>query len=720
MSIPDILQWLADSNKTGTLKVTCQSEQKKIFLKDGMIVSASSTLDKDRFGVLIVKEGYVTQEQLLNLLEEGKAKNKLLGALCVEKNIITESEVKTMLQKQTERIIESLFHRKEGEFVFDENELPDQEVVPISILMHQLFFDSAAKRNEWLRIHNLLGRLDTVLKPASAPPKPVSTLSEFEQSILTMCNGTNPVTDICARIDRSDFEICSTLAHLLEDKWLHKSTEAIPPENVILQEKLWQASILLEQKRYLQATQILESEKANFPGRAEIDTLLKKSYMLLKQDITKLFPSEDIKPNLMPDFDAKLLQKLHFKSQEWFVYSQINGQTSMKNLYRISGLGKEATQRIVYMLIKIGAVGIKQPGRSFRQTRTPTPKLQLKDIIGARGEADSREKTGEYMIPDRYLRKSASAENNRKDSEKTPPDLKELSRIYSKYLKMNNYQILGISRQASPAKIRDAFVSLSKRYHPDMHTVKLPKPVQDRLEELFSIVNHAYSVLSNPISRKRYDEEVWANERLSEKNLDDLSVLIQTPKPMPVVSIKEDLLKKPNSPKKPETKKADEQTQEIPIVSRMDWSGKSAESKPGKTAQPQARWESLLEEGTKLLKENKLTQAIQSFDSAIKYNAKNPLLYYRLSVAQYKQGKPGLEKAEENVKRALVLDRENPTYFCHLARIQYGKGNLSEAERYTKTALAWDPTNVEAKKLLTEFREASSSWLGKLKFKKKK
>ena len=35
MSLPSILQWIADSKKSGTLIVSFQTEEKKIFIKDG-------------------------------------------------------------------------------------------------------------------------------------------------------------------------------------------------------------------------------------------------------------------------------------------------------------------------------------------------------------------------------------------------------------------------------------------------------------------------------------------------------------------------------------------------------------------------------------------------------------------------------------------------------------------------------------------------------------
>jgi tetratricopeptide (TPR) repeat protein len=722
MPIPDILQWIADSNKTGTLKVTYKSETKKIFFRDGVIVSAASNLDKDRFGVLIVKEGFVAQEELLKLLEEGKQKGKMLGKLCVEKGIITEKEVKEMLQMQAEKIIESLFHREEGDFVLDENEKPNEEVVPISIVMHQLFFDSASKRLEWRRIHNVLGRMNTVLKPAPHPPRSLSSLSEFEQSIITICNGKNTLLDICAKVDRKDFDICITLAKLVEQKWLLSTEKPGEDTDKNLQDKLWQASILIEQKRYLQATQLLESERVNFPDQPDIDQLLKKSHTLLKTDIDVTFPSDDIKPHLVPEFNPKNLQSLNFSSREWFVYSQINGITSMKNLYRISGLGKEATRRIVYMLMKSGAVEVKTIGTSKKSSETGQYNISYgKKTSNADPDQSDHEKTGEYSIPDKYLRKpSGNLNADQAETEDRIPDRKELDQIYSKYLKLNNYQILKVSRNASQGKIRDAFVSLSKKYHPDMHTGTLQKPIQDRLEELFSLVNHAYSTLSNPISRKRYDEEIWANERFGEKDLDDLAAMIQTSKEMPVIKVDNNESPPKSRPVKTKVKK---EKPEKTVKSPPRESAKKKETpKPEIKEEPKkmSKWETFFEEGLTRLKEKKWVPAVQAFENALKYNAKNSELYYRLSIAHYKKGTPDIVKAEENIKKALILDPENSSYFCQLSRIEKKKGNDQEAERYAKTALAWDSYNNEAKKLLATYRESSRTWFNKLKFGKKK
>jgi molecular chaperone DnaJ len=60
------------------------------------------------------------------------------------------------------------------------------------------------------------------------------------------------------------------------------------------------------------------------------------------------------------------------------------------------------------------------------------------------------------------------------------------------------YEVLGISRQASPEEIKSAFRKLARQYHPDVN--KEPD-AEDRFKEL----NEAYGVLSDPEKRARYD-----------------------------------------------------------------------------------------------------------------------------------------------------------------------------------------------------------------------
>jgi len=62
-----------------------------------------------------------------------------------------------------------------------------------------------------------------------------------------------------------------------------------------------------------------------------------------------------------------------------------------------------------------------------------------------------------------------------------------------------HYDTLGVEQTCSAQEIRDAFVKLSKQYHPD----KIPD--QPHLHNQFLHVREAYNVLSKSASRSSYD-----------------------------------------------------------------------------------------------------------------------------------------------------------------------------------------------------------------------
>ncbi|MER7673638.1 DnaJ C-terminal domain-containing protein [Kitasatospora sp. NPDC096128] len=60
------------------------------------------------------------------------------------------------------------------------------------------------------------------------------------------------------------------------------------------------------------------------------------------------------------------------------------------------------------------------------------------------------------------------------------------------------YEVLGVPRTADAADIQQAFRTLARRYHPDVNR-------DPAAEERFKQINEAYSVLSDPDTRSRYD-----------------------------------------------------------------------------------------------------------------------------------------------------------------------------------------------------------------------
>ena len=66
------------------------------------------------------------------------------------------------------------------------------------------------------------------------------------------------------------------------------------------------------------------------------------------------------------------------------------------------------------------------------------------------------------------------------------------------------YKILGIERSASSDDIKRAYRKLALKHHPDRHSQAEPE-IREEEEKKFKEVSSAYTVLSDPRKKSRYD-----------------------------------------------------------------------------------------------------------------------------------------------------------------------------------------------------------------------
>lgn len=62
------------------------------------------------------------------------------------------------------------------------------------------------------------------------------------------------------------------------------------------------------------------------------------------------------------------------------------------------------------------------------------------------------------------------------------------------------YEILGVSKTATPEEIKKAYRKLARKYHPDLN------PDDEQAEARFKEINEAHEVLSDPEKRQKYDQ----------------------------------------------------------------------------------------------------------------------------------------------------------------------------------------------------------------------
>ena len=77
---------------------------------------------------------------------------------------------------------------------------------------------------------------------------------------------------------------------------------------------------------------------------------------------------------------------------------------------------------------------------------------------------------------------------------------------------LNYYQILGVSQNATSSEIKTAFKKLAIQHHPDKN------PNKENAKLLFENILIAYSTLSNPSKKRRYDHLHFNNAQILKMN----------------------------------------------------------------------------------------------------------------------------------------------------------------------------------------------------------
>src|SRR3954469_12975046 len=64
MQLEELLQWLSQSKKSGTLEIVHGKVEKKIFFKDGLILSSASNKPEEYLGHFLMSHGLINEGQL--------------------------------------------------------------------------------------------------------------------------------------------------------------------------------------------------------------------------------------------------------------------------------------------------------------------------------------------------------------------------------------------------------------------------------------------------------------------------------------------------------------------------------------------------------------------------------------------------------------------------------------------------------------------------------
>jgi len=204
-----LLQLLSNDQKTGVLLVTDGPNEARIFMKDGVIVYASSPRKEHRLGRLLVAEGVLAEESLNRCLELAKNRNQKLGKTLLQEGYISLETLKRVLHHQVKEVLCSLFLWKKGRFKFEETSISVDGKLVTKMNTLEIVLEASRRIDEWSIIKERITSDEWIFKISQKTrDRHEVKLNKNEWRILSLIDGERPVREV---VEKSGYDEFSAL-----------------------------------------------------------------------------------------------------------------------------------------------------------------------------------------------------------------------------------------------------------------------------------------------------------------------------------------------------------------------------------------------------------------------------------------------------------------------------------------------------------------------------
>jgi len=373
MSLAELLQWLANGRQTGTLIVNNGSVEKKIFIRDGAVLSSSSSDPRGFLGHFLVSKGVISEDDLAKAMAIQSEQGKLLGEILVEGGAIEQEMLDHMLRLKAEENIYDLFAWEEGSFDFLDDELPEYELVPMSANITGLVM-------EGMRRIDMSKEMEKVIPSTQCVPVSVGPLLDEDEmdfgwrGVLEAVDDDRSVEDICLHTHSSEFFVCDVLFRKMKEGKIKivrprviapdpqapaepaaKDNADAGPTNA--QALISEAMVHLKLGVYESAARHLGAATSLDPHNRELALVIKE----LESEVMFGLENDGVKYEKVPVLETTLddLRAMSFSPEEGFILSRINGTSDIASIVKISPLSELDCLLVFWKLSQSGQISLK-------------------------------------------------------------------------------------------------------------------------------------------------------------------------------------------------------------------------------------------------------------------------------------------------------------------------------------------------------------------------
>ncbi len=229
MPLPELLQWLGNNGKTGTLVIERDRVCKTIVFQGGRVVSCSSSDPSEMLGHFLVARGQVTEDLLRIALDQQASTGKQLGMTLVEMGVLTSDELTQNLRAKAEETIFSLFDWDNAIFRYKDQEIETVNQFPTDIRVEDILLRGMQRMDEVQRIRSVITSDAVIPERTAKLPPPEVFRNKVARRIYEAIDGERTVADILLHAHGSVYVVTKFLFELHRTDLVKMIGERVTP-----------------------------------------------------------------------------------------------------------------------------------------------------------------------------------------------------------------------------------------------------------------------------------------------------------------------------------------------------------------------------------------------------------------------------------------------------------------------------------------------------------
>jgi Domain of unknown function (DUF4388) len=340
MELLDLLSWLAQRRKTGTLHVRSRAVHKQLVLRDGSLQACHSNDPRETLGQFLVRDRLITEEDLFKALLRQEQERRRLGAILVADGVLTADQVKRALRENGTEAVYDLFIWTEGRFDFQDREQPREQAIDLQLDLTSVVKEGERRLREWERMRERFPSVHVVFRVVG---RPGAGGNAKELQLFDLAAEGRTLEQIAVHTRRSRFETALFLHDLCERGLLavdHVADEsAVTDAASAIVELLKIAAALLQEARFDAAFEAYE----NVLALDGLNQEAKKGLLAAAEARRKARLVRKVDPEKIPVLcvPTSVLSSQKFDSHEGFVLSRINGEWDVRSILKLCPMPEE-------------------------------------------------------------------------------------------------------------------------------------------------------------------------------------------------------------------------------------------------------------------------------------------------------------------------------------------------------------------------------------------